>query len=121
MQMKDEELNVLIEQLESRADMSVAEYDGVAHALDYYIPEGRAGDEDLSTTDGAIHIVDRAYPNWNVHVHGRANDRDGHWRCTLRENDVRDNDDLIGMGRSPVLSQAVLAALLRLTAGLKKL
>ncbi len=73
----------------------------------------------ISTTDGAMHVADDAYPNWSVHIRGRANDRDGHWHCTLRENDSRDNDAVIGLGRSPVLAQAILAAVLRLSMVLK--
>jgi hypothetical protein len=60
-------------------------------------------------------IADDAYPNWSIHIRGRANDRDGRWRCTLRENDNRDSDAVIGIGWSPVLGQAVLAAVIRLT------
>jgi hypothetical protein len=32
----------------------------------------------------------------------------------LRENDSRDSDAAIGIGRSPVLGQAILAAVMRL-------
>ena len=116
--MKDPELDVLIKELEDRDDMTVAEFDGVLHALAFLLPKklSKAVTADqIATTDGAVHVVDNAYPNWSVHIHGRANDKDGHWRCTLRENDGRDNDAVIGLGRSPILSQAILAATLRLS------
>ncbi len=116
--MKDPELDHLIEGLESRSDMSDADFEGVIHALEFLLPEEtRQGlkAQSVRTTDGAMLVADDAYPNWAVNIHGRANDRDGHWRCSLREGDSRDNDAVIGHGRSPVLAQAVLAAVLRLS------
>ncbi|MDF1872819.1 hypothetical protein [Vannielia sp.] len=121
--MKDPELDLLIEELETRGDMPLADFGGVANALGYLLPDhlfDRLTAEQISTTDGALLIADDAYPNWAVHIHGRANDRDGHWRCSLRESDSRDNDRVMGSGRSPVLGQAILAALLRLSMHLKK-
>ena len=116
--MKDAELDLLIEELESRADMTVADFDGVVHALSFLlkdkVPKTLTAQQ-ISGTDGAIRVADDSYPNWSVHIHGRANDKDGHWNCTLRENDVRDNDAAIGRGRSPVLAQSILAAVLHLS------
>ncbi len=123
--MKDQELQIMIDELEARGDMGPADFDGVAHALVYLLPEAVAETKNLgqtiSSADGAILVVDHAYPNWTVHIRGRANDKDGHWRCTLREGDTRDNDAVMGAGRSPVLAQAILAAVFRLTANLKRL
>lgn len=121
--MKDPELEILIDELETRADMTVADFDGVVHALAFLLPEKvskGATPQSIGTTDGAMVVADDAYPNWAVRIHGRANDRDGHWHCTLRENDSLDNDAAIGAGRSPVLAQAILAAVLRLSMMLKK-
>ncbi len=113
--MKDPELDILIKELETKRDMSVADFDGVSHALAFLLPDTPLSANDrIGTTDQAILIADEAYPNWSIHIRGRANDSDGHWRCTLRENDSRDSDAAIGIGRSPVLGQAVLAAVLRL-------
>ena len=123
--MKDQELQILIDELEARSDMGPADFDGVANALIYLLPEAAAETKNLGrtvgTTDGAILIVDHAYPNWAIHIRGRANDKDGHWSCTLREGGMRDNDAVMGAGRSPVLAQAVLAAVFRLTANLRRL
>ncbi len=114
---KDKELDILIGELETNADMPLADFEGVLNALRFVLPETVSADtrpESLATTDGALLIADDAYPNWAVRIHGRANDRNGHWHCTLRRDDSRDNDAAIGSGRSPVLSQAILAAVLRL-------
>lgn len=114
---KDKELDILIEELESNADMPLADFEGVLNALRFVLPDADLQDvrvESLATTDGALLVADDVYPNWFVGIHGRANDHNGHWHCTLRRNESRDNDDAIGSGRSPVLAQAILASLLRL-------
>ncbi len=122
--MKDPELELLISQLEDRKDLSVADFDAVIHALTFLLPEKMshivATPQHICTTDGALIVADEAYPNWAVHIHGRANDKDGQWRCFLRESEVRDNDAVIGSGRSAVLAQAILAAVLRLSMHLSK-
>ena len=113
--MKDPDLDILITELETTRNISIAEFDGVLHALAFLLPQVNLPPADrVGTADQAILIADEAYPNWTVHIRGRANDRDGHWRCTLRENDSRDSDAAIGVGRSPVLGQAILAAVMRL-------
>ncbi|MEJ8561972.1 hypothetical protein QTO30_12605 [Yoonia sp. GPGPB17] len=113
--MKDPELDILIDELETKRDMTIADFDGVTHALAFLLPDlALRSTDQVRATDEAILIADEAYPNWSIHIRGRANDRDGHWHCTLRENDSRDSDAAIGMGRSPVLGQAILAAVMRL-------
>lgn len=118
MELNDEELELLLNSLESRNDLSVAELDGVAHALAFLLKDrfdmSKGTAERLASVEEAVHIADDAYPNWVFSIHGRANDKDGHWRCTLRESDTFDKDLIIGSGRSPVLSQAILAAVMRL-------
>jgi hypothetical protein len=122
--MKDPELDLLISTLETRADLSVADFDAVIGAMHFLLPERPlsyvTSPAKLATTDGAMIVADEVYPNWVVHIRGRANDRDGHWHCMLRENDARDSDAAIGSGRSPVLAQAVLAAVLRLSMHLSR-
>lgn len=113
--MKDPELDILIKELETEREMSVADLDGVVHAIGFLLPQiDLPGADRIGTTDQAILVADEAYPNWSIRIKGRANDADGHWRCTLRESDSRDSDAAIGTGRSPVLAQAVLAAVIRL-------
>ncbi|MFG5384397.1 hypothetical protein [Yoonia sp. R2-816] len=122
--MKDPEIDILIAELERQTDLTVADFDGIIHALAFLLPDtvdpAKIPADRLNTTDAAMHIADDAFPNWAVHIRGRANDKDGHWRCTLRENDSRDSDAFIGTGRSPILGQAVLAAVMRLAMVRKK-
>ncbi len=116
--MQDPELDILIKELETVRDMSIADFDGVVHALRFLLPDSAVVKnltaEQAGTTDYAMLVADDAYANWSVHIRGRANDKDGHWRCTLRENDSHDSDAAIGVGRAPVLAQAILAAVIRL-------
>lgn len=113
--MKDPELELLIKELETTRDMSIADFDGVIHALAFLRPDVETPTaEQIGTSDHAMLVADDAFPNWSVHIRGQANDRDGHWHCTLRESDSRDSDAAIGTGRAPVLGQAILAAVLRL-------
>jgi hypothetical protein len=121
--MKDPEIDLLIQELETRRDMTVADFDGVLRALAYLLPGTMSADvtepKMIDTTDEAMLIADHAFPNWSVTLRGRANDKDGHWRCTLRKSDGSDSDAVIGAGHSPVLGQAVLAAVMRLAMATK--
>lgn len=123
--MKDRELEILIEGLEQRHDLSPADYDGIAHALQFILPAalGREAKlaEKAATADGALHLTAVAYPNWVVELQGMANEAQGSWRCSLRDGGTADNDAAIGIGHGPALSQAILAAVFRLTATLQKL
>jgi hypothetical protein len=113
--MNDLEMDAMLKKLEATRNMSIADFDGVVYAIAFLLPQVTTPPVDhLAMTDKAILIADEAFPNWSIHIRGLANCRDGHWQCTLRENEARDNDAVIGTGRSPVLAQAILAAVIRL-------
>jgi hypothetical protein len=116
--MKDNQLKTVINELETEHDLTVAGFEKVVQAMHYVLPDDVAAKSNLplllNSTDDAMLIADHAFPNWNIHIRGRTNDKNGHWRCTLRQSDSRDNDAHIGMGKSPILSQAILAAVMRL-------
>lgn len=119
MEINDEELDLLLASLEARHDLSVAELDGVTHALAFLLGDRFDAEhgkpEHLSDTEMVIHIASAAFENGTISIHGRANDRDGHWRCTLSKDETADGDGHTGIGRSPVLSQAILSAILRIS------
>ena len=54
--MKDPELDILIDTLEHRTDLTVADFEAVVHALQYLLP-GQGSDaahpQRIGTTDGA--------------------------------------------------------------------
>ncbi len=122
--MKDVELDILIQKLETSSDLTIADFDGAVRALAYLLPgsvqEDDSAPQRISTADGAVLVAANAYPDWAVHIQGSANAKNGHWQCTLRENDSLDNDAALGSGASPVLAQAIIAAVLRLSIILKK-
>ncbi|AML51499.1 hypothetical protein [Falsihalocynthiibacter arcticus] len=120
--MKDPELDILIKELETQTDLTVADFDGVAHGMAYLLPDAVDTDirlaERIGTTDEAMRIADDAFPDWSINSQGPTNDKDGHWTCTLRENDPQGEAPMT-TGRSPILAQAVLAATMRLAMTLK--
>lgn len=69
--------------------------------------------QDLRSIEEIIHLLDRALPGWSIHLDGTAHEPNGHWHCALRPSALRDNDEFIGYGKGPMLSNALLAALLR--------
>lgn len=78
-------------------------------AAEGLIPEG-----DLST-DALLALVQAALPGWHYKIHGRARPS-GAWSCSLRRSDVLDDDEILGTGDADSLSQALLAAILRIVA-----
>ena len=75
--------------------------------------EDAASVADLESTDDVISLVYAIHPGWHLSMKGTATMPNGHWRCTLRKSDLRDNDALIGIGNGPTLPHALLAAVLK--------
>lgn len=67
----------------------------------------------LESTDEVLGLVYEIRPGWSVGMKGTARLPNGHWRCTLRQSDMRDNDASLGVGGGPNLPHALLAALLK--------
>ncbi len=84
-----------------------------AAALSEHHADGTIDADAMASTDMILHLTDTVVPGWSIHLRGRAIEPNGHWNCTLRRNDARDNDEFIGRGKGPTLSSAILAALLR--------
>ena len=78
---------------------------------DGHLPEGV-----VTSTDGLVALVNAALPGWHFSIHGRARPGAGRWTCSLRRSDVLDDDEIVGTGEAVTLSQAVLAAVLRVAA-----
>jgi hypothetical protein len=68
----------------------------------------------LFSTDGALDLLAEALPSWSVHITGHSATVTGRWTCTIRETGVRDDDELIGVGKAGTLANAVAAALLKI-------
>jgi hypothetical protein len=69
--------------------------------------------EALGSTDGTLCLLAEMLPSWSVHVSGSSATVAGRWTCTIRETGVRDDDELIGVGKADTLAGAVAAALLK--------
>lgn len=114
------ELNDLIQKLESPYPLGRRGKEAVVDAVDAFFPgrsiwpETRA--ERIGSADVALHFVDKAFPNWEIKLTGKASVAHGNWVCTLRKSAGRDSDEVIGIGKSPVLAHAIFAACLKLAA-----
>lgn len=66
-----------------------------------------------ASVDAALSTIDAALPSWALHIQGHSAGLDDRWTATIRETGVRDDDELIGVGKSRDLACALLAALLK--------
>lgn len=112
--------NDLIQKLESPELFGHRDKAAVVDAIDGLFP-GRsiwpeAHEERSESADVALHVVEKAFPNWDITLTGKTSAAHGNWVCTLRESVARDDDEVIGIGSSPVLAHAIFAACLKLAA-----
>jgi hypothetical protein len=78
-------------------------------------PMARAARADtFGSTDALLDLVAEALPSWSLHLGGSSATVQGRWTCTIRETGVRDDDELIGVGKSPTAAGAIMAALLKI-------
>jgi hypothetical protein len=59
-----------------------------------------------------LEVISAAFPGWTVALRGKASLPDGSWTCSLRESGVRDDDDVIGIGKAKTPTLAIAAAAL---------
>ncbi|WP_424940525.1 hypothetical protein [Aliiroseovarius sp. S253] len=67
----------------------------------------------LDSTDQILALIAAIRPGWAMSMKGAAHLPNGHWSCSLRKSDLRDNDEYLGIGRGPTLPHSLLAALLK--------
>ncbi|WP_238928833.1 hypothetical protein [Alexandriicola marinus] len=67
---------------------------------------------DFDSTDAVLGLVRRGLPGWTIQLKGTATHPNGHWHCSLRRSDIRDNDPYVGIGAGPTLPHALLGALI---------
>lgn len=75
-------------------------------------PRGNA----FGSTDALLALVAGELPSWSLHLSGASATVKGRWTCTIRETGVRDDDELIGVGKAASPARAVAAALLKVIA-----
>lgn len=68
-------------------------------------------DPDLAVSlDKALVLIARTLPHWGVALEGTA--AGGSWTCTLRATGLRDDDEVMGIGRAEMAPLAMILALL---------
>jgi len=67
----------------------------------------------FGSADAVLGLIDAALPGWAITLEGTASPDHGSWTCTLRRSRMRDNDEVIGVGKAQHLHQALLGALIR--------
>ncbi|MCV2869884.1 hypothetical protein OEW28_14720 [Defluviimonas sp. WL0002] len=70
----------------------------------------------LESSERLLALIYELRPGWTVSVKGVARFPNGHWRCTLRQSELRDNDEFVGVGSGPTMAHAMLVAMLKVLA-----
>jgi hypothetical protein len=113
--MNRDQMQALAARIEDTAtlelDLAVATLEGLRAALPHARSDLRPSV--VESTDAALHLVSRTLPNWSVALSGSTHEPHGRWTCTLRPSGARDDDEVIGIGRAPTPSLALIVALLR--------
>lgn len=105
----NEELAKLAHEIESAFELSDGLVERTRAALGGLLPS--APDSfDFESTDKVLNLVHECLPGWAIHIKGTATSPNGHWHCSLRRSEIRDNDPFVGIGQGPTLSHALLAA-----------
>jgi hypothetical protein len=116
--MTKEELQTLATRLEAKDGLTRADASRVADLIEAAFPDRpiwrTSQIEALASTDAVLALLAEALPSWSVHITGNSASATGRWTCTIRETGVRDDDELIGVGKAEVLSNAVTAAILKI-------
>jgi hypothetical protein len=116
--MTKEELQALAARLEKGVGLDAAEAAGLGDLIRAAFPDRpvapRGEADTFGSADAVLGLVAEALPSWSVHITGHSATVKGRWTCTIRETGVRDDDELIGVGKADRLSHAVTAALLKI-------
>ena len=103
-------------------------YDAALTRKAFEIVEAQLPDMDKSmivagafgSADAVLQAIDHTFPGWALAMNGIANETNGHWKCTLRHSEVRDNDAFLGAAHGPMLSNVLIGAFLKALAGSAK-
>ncbi len=67
----------------------------------------------FGSVDAVLQAIDHAFPGWALAMNGVASEANGHWKCSLRHSEVRDNDAFLGAAHGPLLSNVLIGAFLK--------
>ena len=100
-------------------DLDAALFADAVRALKAALPDDKFDDAGglaaRDPTAAVLHLVNTQLPEWSITLHGKAQEADGEWTCTLRKSDVHDDDLYVGAGTGPKLPLAMMAAFLKLS------
>lgn len=119
---EDAQVRALAERIEKADAVSAEDAGAVRSSIAALVGAETAetvGDGAFSSSDSMLLLIDRVLPGWTITIDGVASEQDGHWVCVLRNSGGRDNDPFVGIGKAPVLSHALLSALLHVLAFMK--
>jgi hypothetical protein len=110
--MSKSEIRSLKSRVQGAASLSADQVDQAAVLVRRVFPmmPEPAGKVDL--VGQLLHAVDVCLPGWTIQLTGKAQEPDGHWRCSLRETRGSDEVEVIGLGTGRVVEVALLEALL---------
>jgi len=116
--MKHDQLKHLMEKIEDAdqldSELEAAVLDGMNTAFPGKAVWAAHQENPLEATDEILRLMDIVLPNWSISLTGLANETNGRWVCTLRETGGLDNDAMIGIGKAPTISLAIIAAMLKI-------
>ena len=110
--MSKSEIITLIGQIKSEPAVTAALVDEAVVLVRRVFPKAPevTGKGDL--VGQLLHLIDMCLPGWTIQLTGKAQEPDGHWRCSLRETRGSDEVEVIGIGTGRSVDLALLEALL---------
>lgn len=112
------EMKAVIQKLESGEPFGHRDKETVVDVIDALFPGKsvwpEAREAKTESADVALHVAEKVFPNWDINLAGKTSPAHGNWVCTIRQSAARDDDEVIGVGISPVLAHAIFAACLKL-------
>lgn len=110
--MSKSEIRSLREQVQGAPALSVAQVDQAAVLVRRVFPMMPEPKGATDLVGQLLHGIDLCLPGWTIQLTGKAQEPDGHWRCSLRETRGSDEVEVIGLGTGSVVEVALLEALL---------
>lgn len=110
--MSRSEIRSLKERVQGAAELTPGQLDQAAMLVRRVFPQMPEPKGTSDMIGQLLHSVDVCLPGWTIQLTGKAQEPDGHWRCSLRETRGSDETEVIGLGAGRVVEVALLEALL---------
>ncbi|MES2915277.1 MAG: hypothetical protein V4753_09190 [Pseudomonadota bacterium] len=110
--MSKSEIRSLKDRVQGADELTVDQFDQAAVLVRRVFAEMPAPSGGRELVGQLLHAIDLCLPGWTIQLTGKAQEPDGHWRCSLRETRGSDEIEVIGIGTGRVVEVALLEALL---------